>query len=40
MRVFDQVPTESLERRETHLILLACSAIIVLEPAWPYSCTL
>jgi len=30
MRVFDQVPTESLERRETHLILLACSAIIVL----------
>src|SRR6266481_8483450 len=30
MRVFDQVPSENLDRRETHLILLACSAIIVL----------
>ena len=30
MRVFDQVPSESLERREMHLILLACFAIIVL----------
>jgi GGDEF domain-containing protein len=30
MRVFDRVPSESLERREMHLILLACSAIMVL----------
>ena len=30
MRVFDQVPSESLERREMHLIILASSAIIVL----------
>jgi GGDEF domain-containing protein len=30
MRVFDKVPSESLERRELHLILLACAAIIVL----------
>jgi GGDEF domain-containing protein len=30
MRVFDKVPSESLERREMHLILLACFAIIVL----------
>jgi GGDEF domain-containing protein len=31
MRVFDRVPpSESLERREMHLILLACLAIIVL----------
>ena len=30
MRVFDQVPSESLERREMHLILLACFAIVVL----------
>ena len=30
MHVFDKVPSESLERREMHLILLACLAIIVL----------
>jgi GGDEF domain-containing protein len=30
MRVFDRVPSESLERREMHLILFACFAIIVL----------
>jgi GGDEF domain-containing protein len=30
MRVFDQGPSGNLERREMHLILLACSAIIVL----------
>jgi GGDEF domain-containing protein len=30
MRVFDQVPSENLDGREMHLILLACSAIIVL----------
>jgi GGDEF domain-containing protein len=30
MRVFDRVPSESLERREMHLIILACAAIIVL----------
>src|SRR5882762_5150265 len=30
MRVFDEGPSGSLERREMHLILLACSAIIVL----------
>jgi len=30
MRVFDKVPSESLERREMQLIILACSAIIVL----------
>jgi GGDEF domain-containing protein len=30
MRVFDEVPSESLERREMQLILLACFAIIVL----------
>jgi GGDEF domain-containing protein len=30
MRVFDEGPSGSLERREMHLILLACAAIIVL----------
>src|ERR1700730_3761862 len=30
MRVFDKVPSESLERREMHLILFACFAVIVL----------
>src|SRR6267154_1269699 len=30
MRVFDRVPSENLDGREMHLILLACSAIIVL----------
>jgi GGDEF domain-containing protein len=30
MRVFDRVPSENLDRREMHLILLACSAIVVL----------
>lgn len=30
MRVFDRVPSENLDRREMQLILLACSAIIVL----------
>jgi GGDEF domain-containing protein len=30
MRLFDGIPSESLERREMQLILLACSAIIVL----------
>jgi GGDEF domain-containing protein len=30
MRVFDRVPSGNLERREMQLILLACSAIIVL----------
>src|SRR6266699_2960120 len=30
MRVFDRMPSENLDRREMHLILLAGSAIIVL----------
>jgi GGDEF domain-containing protein len=30
MRVFDRVPSENLDRRETQLILLACLAIVVL----------
>jgi GGDEF domain-containing protein len=30
MRLFDQMPSEAIERREKQLIILACSAIIVL----------
>ena len=30
MRIFDRVPSENLDHREMHLILLACTAIIVL----------
>ncbi len=30
MRFFDQLPANSLDRRETHLIMFACLAIIVL----------